>query len=100
MRCCLKDNYGFYAFTNSAALMEEVIPSERKELYYTDVKGDVNNDGVFNVNDLVMLKKFLFGTGTLTNWKNADLCKDDRIDVFDMIEARKEFLRSGSTSIF
>jgi len=40
------------------------------------------------------------GTGTLTNWKNADLCKDDRIDVFDMIEARKEFLRSGSTSIF
>ncbi len=95
-----KDNYGFYAFTFSAALMGEEIPYERKELYYTDVKGDVNNDGVFNVSDLVMLKKFMFGTGTLTNWKNADLCKDDRIDVFDMIEARKEFLRSGSASIF
>lgn len=95
-----KDNYGFYAFTFSAASMGEGIPSERKELYYTDVKGDVNNDGVFNVSDLVMLKKFLFGTGTLTNWKNADLCMDDRIDVFDMIEARKEFLRSGTTGIF
>ncbi|HQM02404.1 MAG TPA: hypothetical protein PLH98_17960 [Ruminococcus flavefaciens] len=34
------------------------------------------------------------GTGTLTNWKNGDLCKDNRIDVFDIIEARKEFLRS------
>ena len=94
-----KDNYGFYAFTFSAALMGEGIPSERKELYYTDVKGDVNNDGVFNVSDLVMLKKFLFGTGTLTNWKNADLCKDDRIDVFDMIEARKEFLRSATSFV-
>ena len=95
-----KDNYGFYAFTFSAALMGEGIPSERKELYYTDVKGDVNNDGVFNVSDLVMLQKFLLGNGTLTNWNNANLCKDDRIDVFDMIEARNEFLRSGTTSIF
>lgn len=95
-----KDNYGFYAFTYSAALNAESIPYERKELYYTDVKGDVNNDGVFNVSDLVMLQKFLLGNGTLTNWNNADLCKDDRIDVFDMIEARNEFLRSGTTSIF
>ena len=94
-----KDNYGFYAFTSSSSSMGEGIPSERKELYYTDVKGDVNNDGVFNVSDLVMLKKFLFGTGTLTNWKNADLCKDDRIDVFDMIEARKEFLRSATSFV-
>ena len=95
-----KDNYGFYAFTYSATLNAESIPYERKELYYTDVKGDVNNDGVFNVSDLVMLQKFLLGNGTLTNWNNADLCKDDRIDVFDMIEARNEFLRSGTTSIF
>ena len=94
-----KDNYGFYARTGSASQTIEQIPSERKELYYTDVKGDVNNDGVFNVSDLVMLKKFLFGTGTLTNWKNADLCKDDRIDVFDMIEARKEFLRSATSFV-
>ncbi len=95
-----KGNYGFYAFTYSATLNAESIPYERKELYYTDVKGDVNNDGVFNVSDLVMLQKFLLGNGTLTNWNNADLCKDDRIDVFDMIEARNEFLRSGTTLIF
>ena len=90
----LKENYGLYAFTYSAAQGTEEIPSERKELYYTDVKGDVNNDGLFNTSDLVMLKRFLFGIGTLTNWKNGDLCKDDQIDVFDMIEARREFLRS------
>lgn len=96
----LKDNYGFYAYTYSAALMAESTPPERKELYYTDVKGDVNNDGVFNVSDLVMLQKFLLGKGTLYNWNNADLCKDDRIDVFDMILVRCEFTESGSTSAF
>ena len=95
-----KDNYGFYAFTCFATSMGEGIPSERKELYYTDVKGDVNNDGVFNVSDLVMLQKFLLGNGTLTNWNNADLCKDNRINVFDMVLVRREFLKSGSTSIF
>jgi len=47
----------------------------------------------------VMLKKFLFGTGTLTNWKNGDLCKDNRIDVFDIIEARKEFLEPLKKSL-
>ena len=84
-----KQNYGFYAFTYSAAILPETTPKERKELFYTDIKGDVNNDGLFNISDLVTLQKYLLGNGTLSNWKNADLCNDNRIDVFDMCLMRR-----------
>ena len=52
-------------------------------------KGDINNDGSFNIADFVMLQRFILDSGTLINWENADVCEDDRIDVFDMILMRK-----------
>lgn len=55
--------------------------------------GDVNADGSFTVADLVMLEKCLLGTGTLTDWKAGDLYNDGNIDVFDMIEMRKEIIK-------
>lgn len=50
------------------------------------VLGDVNNDGEFNVADAVMLHKWLLAVPNvrLANWKNGDLCEDNRIDVFDL----------------
>ena len=51
--------------------------------------GDCNNDGYVNIADAVMLQKFLLGTDGLTNWENADLYKDNRIDVFDMVLMRR-----------
>lgn len=51
--------------------------------------GDCNDDGEVNVSDLVMLQKWLLNAGELENWQNADLCKDNRIDVFDFIMLRK-----------
>ncbi len=55
--------------------------------------GDVNADGSFTVADLVMLAKCLLGTGTLTDWQAGDLYNDGNIDVFDMIEMRKEIIK-------
>lgn len=52
-------------------------------------EGDCNNDGYVNIADAVMLQRYLLGNGSLTNWKNADLCKDNRIDTFDMVLMRK-----------
>lgn len=48
--------------------------------------GDVNNDGAFNVSDVVLLQKWLLAVPDthLENWKAADLCDDDRLDVFDL----------------
>lgn len=54
------------------------------------VEGDCNDDGIFSIADAVSLQNFLLGRiKTLGNWKNADLCKDDRLDAFDMILMRR-----------
>ncbi|MBR3970780.1 MAG: dockerin type I repeat-containing protein, partial [Ruminococcus sp.] len=57
------------------------------------IKGDVNADSQFTIADLVMLEKFLLGAGTLTDWQAEDLCNDSIIDVFDIIEMRKEIIK-------
>ncbi|HQM02795.1 MAG TPA: dockerin type I repeat-containing protein, partial [Ruminococcus flavefaciens] len=58
------------------------------------VRGDVNADGELNVSDLVLLQKWLLAVpGTkLADWKAADLCNDDRLDVFDLCLMRKALL--------
>lgn len=50
------------------------------------VLGDVNADGVFSVADVVLLQKWILATPDtkLANWKAANLCEDDRLDVFDL----------------
>ncbi len=53
------------------------------------ITGDCNGNNSFEIADAVMLQKWLLGSGEITNWQNADLCKDGKIDVFDMIEMRK-----------
>lgn len=48
--------------------------------------GDVNDDDSFNVADVVLLQKWLLGdpNNDLANWKAADFCEDNRLDVFDL----------------
>ena len=38
--------------------------------------GNLNCDGEVGVTDIVMLQKWLLGSGNLPNWQNADLCQD------------------------
>lgn len=49
-------------------------------------KGDANADGEFNVADLITLQKWILAVSDteLKDWQSADLCKDGRIDVFDL----------------
>lgn len=54
------------------------------------VRGDANDDGEFDISDAVMLCNWLLGNGELTCWENVDLCKDDRIDVFDFCILKSE----------
>ncbi len=55
------------------------------------ISGDVNADGEFSVADAVVLQKWLLGTPdiALANWKAADLCEDERLDVFDFCIMRQ-----------
>lgn len=65
------------------------------------LRGDVNSDGVFNIADVATLQKWLLGDSfygndiKLNNWKAADLCSDDRLDVFDLCLMKQELLDSG-----
>lgn len=60
----------------------------------SDVKGDVNSDGTFNIADLVLLQKWLLAVpdAKLENWKAADLCEDNKLDSFDLCIMRKILL--------
>ena len=50
------------------------------------IAGDINDDGEFNVSDLVLLQKWLLVSpdAELKNWKLADLNEDEIINVFDL----------------
>lgn len=50
------------------------------------VLGDCNLDGKFDVADVVILQKWLLAVPDthLANWKAADLCEDDSLNVFDL----------------
>lgn len=58
------------------------------------VRGDVNADGALTIADVVALQKWLLCTpnATLADWKAADLCEDDRLDVFDLCLMKRELL--------
>lgn len=65
-------------------------------LYGTEsafVIGDANDDGSLTISDLLMVQKWLLGYGELTNWKNADLLEDEKIDVYDLCLLRKELIK-------
>lgn len=77
---------------NDWKLMSDITIPECETIFsvpsVSTVQGDVNNDGVCNISDAVMLQKWLIGNGKLSIWQNGDLCKDNIIDVFDYMIMR------------
>ena len=51
-----------------------------------EIEGDVNADGALSVTDAVLLQKWLLAVpdAKLTDWKAADLCEDNIINVLDL----------------
>ena len=58
------------------------------------IEGDVNNDGAFNVSDIVLLQKWLLAVPDthLTNWKAADFCEDNILNVFDLCLMKRKLI--------
>lgn len=61
-----------------------------------NVVGDVNGDGSFNISDVVLLQKWLLAVPDteLAGWQAGDVCKDGRIDVFDLIAMRQLMIKT------
>ena len=71
------------------------VPSLNCRAYNSDyIMGDVNNDGDFNVSDVVLLQKWLLAVPNtkLANWKAANFCEDDRLDVFDLCLMKRKLI--------
>ncbi|HPY84790.1 MAG TPA: dockerin type I repeat-containing protein [Ruminococcus flavefaciens] len=63
---------------------------EKQQPVVKDVVGDVNGDGSVSIADAVELQSFLLGKTTeLTVWKNGDVCRDERLNAFDLVLLRK-----------
>ena len=59
--------------------------------------GDINDDGSFNVADIVMLQKWLLGVSdvTLPNWKAADFCEDGKLNVLDLCMMKRKLVENS-----
>ncbi len=59
-------------------------------------KGDANGDGEFTIADMVSVQNNLLGkkTAKLADWRAADLYPDGKIDVYDFIVMRSEFVKN------
>lgn len=60
-------------------------------------KGDANADGKFNIADIITLQKWILAVSDteLKDWQSADLCKDGRIDVFDLCIMKRLLLEKS-----
>ena len=58
------------------------------------LQGDVNADGKFDIADVVLLQKWLLAVPNtkLADWKAADLCEDNRLDVFDLCLMKRKLI--------
>lgn len=58
--------------------------------------GDCNDDGVFNISDVILFQKWLLAVPdtTLTNWKTVDLYEDKKLNAFDLCVMRNLLLDS------
>lgn len=62
------------------------------------IEGDVNADGVFNIADVVALRKWLLAVpeAKLANWKTGDFCGDNRLDAVDLTLMKRALLSGNS----
>ena len=58
------------------------------------VSGDINADGLFNVADVVTLQKWFLNVSDvkLVDWKAADLCEDNILNVFDLCAIKQKLI--------
>lgn len=67
-----------------------IVPTKKEQ---GNVACDVNDDGIFDIADLVAMQKYINNNGVLADWKAGDLNGDNRIDVFDFCLMRGEFAK-------
>lgn len=94
---CQKWNIVTEAITTTETTVTEAITTtvtedtETTTTVIQKIKGDVNSDGSFTVIDIVLLKRWLAAVPNteLADWEVADLCNDNKLDIFDLCFMKK-----------
>ncbi|MDE6783807.1 MAG: family 43 glycosylhydrolase [Ruminococcus sp.] len=83
----------YFVYSDVGVAMQSWVFAESSDFMET-IMGDVNADGKFNVADVVALQKWLLAVPDvkLNNWKAADFCEDNRLDVFDLCLMKRKLL--------
>ena len=92
----LTKDWDFEKYNTDPAVMDDVTVHFNATVG-SDVAGDVNADGVFNVADVVMMQRWLLCQGRLVNWEAGDLCQDNKINVFDLCLMKRMLLETLPT---
>ncbi|MEE5993225.1 MAG: dockerin type I repeat-containing protein [Oscillospiraceae bacterium] len=77
---------------SSNGTIQEIDESQVMELNL----GDCNLDGNFSLLDVIALKKWLVGAGSLDCWQNADLNGDNKINVIDLALMKQKLISQTS----
>ncbi len=85
-------------FMGSVSIVRNFIEKRKNwlsELWYpcAFIHGDVNDDGEYDIADIVMLQKWLLGSGELLCRQSADVCKDNNINIFDLCVMKQDMLK-------
>ena len=80
-----------YEISSNGAI-QEIDESQVKELNL----GDCNLDGNFSLLDVIALKKWLVGAGSLDCWQNADLNKDNKVNIIDLALMKQKLINQTS----
>ena len=79
---------GWYTDDGTEVTSDSIVELEEDTVLYAKwrLMGDVNVDGMFDIQDVIMVQDWLLAKpdSTLTDWRAADACQDERIDVFDL----------------
>lgn len=80
------DDLGNAYSANTDANLNDGYPVYQWELFTSTVKGDVNNDGMFTIVDIVCLQRWLMNDKrvVLNCWENGDFLEDNTINVLDL----------------
>ncbi|WP_295090897.1 bacterial Ig-like domain-containing protein [Ruminococcus sp.] len=88
-----KDSFTVTVFNDSEELLKASYGDNTK------LMGDVNGDGTFGIADVIMLQKWLLGVSNtrFVNWKAADFCEDDKLDIFDLCLMKRALISNETT---
>ncbi len=82
--------------SKSGTTTESDSETEATPIVPESVPGDVNLDNTVNLQDIVLLQKYLLGKASLTStafYHQADLNQDEKVNIYDLILLKKQLLK-------